>query len=525
MAKSSILDAWGRPFDLQALREEQAGATVTGVRQPVGGHPASGLTPQRLARLLRGAEDGDPVAYLELAEDMEERDLHYGAVLGIRKRQVSGLQITVEAAGDDAQSVADADLVRAFIDRDELADELIDILDAIGKGFSCTEIIWDMSERQWSPARLEWRDPRWFDFDRETRRTPMLIGEGGQLEPLAPGKWVQHMGKAKSGLPIRGGLARPVSWAFMFKSFSIKDWAVFCEVYGQPLRVGKFGPGATEADKDILLRAVRNLGTDAAAIIPDSMIIEFIESKLSGNHDLYEKHADWWDRQISKVVLGQTGTTDAIAGGYAVGKVHDGVRGDLEDADCRQVGATLTRDIARPLVMLNNGPRKAYPRICIGRPDEVDVEKLVKNVATLVPLGLKVGMATMRDRIGVPDPDPDEELLTAPAQASAPPEPAAAPPAAKPPARALASRQEPGRDAVDAAIDEIIAAEGFDLVEPLIAGLEGRIAALPADATLQEAEAILAEQNAAMAPGLLARRLAEAVFAARLAGEGDEPLS
>ena len=80
----TLYDYLGRPVELGRLREEEAGPTVCGVRQVLSGHPAQGLTPVRLARLLRAAEDGDPMAYLELAEEMEEKDLHYRSVLATR---------------------------------------------------------------------------------------------------------------------------------------------------------------------------------------------------------------------------------------------------------------------------------------------------------------------------------------------------------------------------------------------------------------------------------------------------------
>jgi phage gp29-like protein len=57
-------------------------------------------------------------------------------------------------------------MVRDWLKRDELTDEIFDILDCLGKGYSFTEIIWDTSTGQWMPLRLEWRDPRWFRFDR-----------------------------------------------------------------------------------------------------------------------------------------------------------------------------------------------------------------------------------------------------------------------------------------------------------------------------------------------------------------------
>ncbi|NNG04901.1 MAG: DUF935 domain-containing protein, partial [Inquilinus sp.] len=334
----------GRPMRRSDLTREIAGPTVTGVRQVVSGHPAQGLTPGRLAALLREAEEGDPTRYLELAEEMEEKDLHYRSVLATRKLQVSQLEITVEPASDAKEDVANAALVEGFLERDELQEELCDILDAVGKGFSVTEIVWETSERQWMPARLEWRFPQWFQFDRRDGRTPLLRGDAGP-ESLLPYKFVLHIHKSKSGLPIRGGLARAAAWCYLFKNYDIKDWVAFAEVYGQPLRVGKYHPGATEGDRKTLLKAVANIGSDAAAIIPSSMLIEFVKADQTGSVDLYERLAEYLDKQTSKAVLGQTLTTEVKEGSRAAAQVHDGVRDDIERSDAHQLAASLNRDL------------------------------------------------------------------------------------------------------------------------------------------------------------------------------------
>src|SRR5258708_3738548 len=130
-------------------------------------HPSGGRTPEKLTAILRQAELGDPFLYLELAEEMEEKDLHYLAVLGTRKQAVGGLPLAVSAASGEKADVRIADMVRNLLlgGTLNLTDALFDVLDAIGKGFSATEIIWDTSGREWMPVRLIWRDPRWFMFD------------------------------------------------------------------------------------------------------------------------------------------------------------------------------------------------------------------------------------------------------------------------------------------------------------------------------------------------------------------------
>ncbi|HDZ3785760.1 TPA: DUF935 family protein, partial [Vibrio cholerae] len=79
-----FLDARGQPLkaDKTVLAEDIARAYTTGVRNPRPTSVASTITPQRLAGLLRSVIDGtDPEAYMTLAEEMEERDLHYAAQL------------------------------------------------------------------------------------------------------------------------------------------------------------------------------------------------------------------------------------------------------------------------------------------------------------------------------------------------------------------------------------------------------------------------------------------------------------
>ena len=407
-----LYDAYGRPIDQGRLKDEIAGPSVTGVRTPISGHPAQGLTPERLASLLRAAEQGDETGYLELAEEMEEKDLHYRAVLATRKLQVSGLEITVEAASDSAADTRAADLVREVAGTARGA--IFDILDAVGKGFSVCEIFWDVQGRQWTPERVEWRDPRWFGFDPQTGRGPYLRGDAGLLEPLAPAKFIGHTHKTKSGLPIRGGLARAAAWAYLFKNFDLKSWVLFAEVYGHPLRVGRYGPDATDGDRQTLLRAVRNISADHAAIIPESMALEFIDAKAQGNAQIFERLAEYLDRQVSKLVLGQTGTTDT---GSRVGTAdaHERVRADIESDDAEQLSAVLNRDLVRPLVTLNFGPMQAYPALKVFRAEQEDMDSMVGRLEKLVPMGLRVGASTVRDKLGFPDPDPGEECLGRPA--------------------------------------------------------------------------------------------------------------
>src|SRR6202790_287271 len=205
----TLYDAYGRLVDTARLRDEQAAPTMTGVRNIYSVmHPSVGVTPEKLAAVLRQAEFGDPFLYLELAEEMEEKDLHYLAVLGTRKQTIAGLQISVRAASGEKEDARIADVVRDFLlgGTLNLTDALFDVLDAIGKGFSATEIIWDTSGREWIPVRLLWGDPRWFLFDwisGEQLLVRTLTAEGPQgrtEDPRGEQHFASRTGRAWSGL-------------------------------------------------------------------------------------------------------------------------------------------------------------------------------------------------------------------------------------------------------------------------------------------------------------------------------------
>ena len=414
--KPVLLDYLGRPVRRTELKTEVAASTIGGVRSPISGYPGDGLTPDRLGHILRAADRGDMIQYLELAETIEERDLHYQGIIGTRRRAVSQIEISVEAGSDDAQHEAHAEELRKWLKRAELTDELFDILDAIPKGFSFTEILWDTSEGQWRPQRLERRDPRWFRFSRADLMTPMMLDEHGQELPLPAFKFIYPRINAKSGLPIRSGLARTAMWAYLFKAYTARDWAIFTQTYGQPLRVGKWGPGASEADKDTLFNAVANIAGDCAAIIPESMSIDFIEAaNVGASTGLFKERADWLDMQMSKAVLGQTATTDSVTGGLGSGKEHGDVREDIKRADAKSLAAVLTRDLAIPFVQLNHGPQRHYPQIKIEDPEPEDLAALSSALSILVPIGLRVKEEEVRNKFGLSEPGAEDRILGSPA--------------------------------------------------------------------------------------------------------------
>lgn len=410
----ALLDQYGRPVVARKLPELQAEPGITGVRQVWTDSIASGLTPYRLASILRACDEGNLDDFLTLAEEMEERDAHYFSVLGTRKRVISGIRPRVEPASDSAEDQRIAEAVTEDIARhDGFGDLVEDVLDALGKGFSVVEIHWQTSATRWKPREFIHRDPRFFLFDRETGRQLRMKDDSDQVRgvELAPWHFITHTARLKSGLPFRGGLARIVAFGWMCKAYTLKDWMAFIETYGLPLRLGRYGAEATPKDVEVLMRAVANIGTDAAAVLPESMKIEFQNVQPgSAGERVFEKLARYVDEQISKAVLGQTMTADN-GSSQSQATVHDEVRHDIAASDARAVTAALNRDLVRPYVDLNFGPREAYPRVLIEVDEPEDRKAWVEGVDRLLQRGLKVKAGELRARFGLSAPAADDEVV------------------------------------------------------------------------------------------------------------------
>lgn len=409
-----ILGPDGNPVSSVDLNREVAMPLEVGVRAVHREGVASGLSPEALAALLRDAAGGQARRYLTLAEEMEERYLHYASQLQTRRLAIEAIEPSVEAAEGVPGKINDA--VHDLVGAPRFREMVGELTDGIAKGYSVVELIWDYTGGLLRPVSYVWRDPRFFQFDRVTLTELRLAVDGNfDGEPLPPGKFIRHMPRSKMGIPLRRGVARPAAWAYMLQSFSLKDWAAFSEVYGMPLRIGRYPASASENDKRTLLRAVRSIASDAAAVIPVGMELEF--AKVEGQHGtaVFGGLLDYNDKQVSKIIVGQTMTADE-GGSLAQAKVHNEVRLDILRADGRQIGNSVSRDLIEWFVAFNFGPQAIYPGVTFPVSEPEDVKAMSDALDKLVPLGLKVGQREVREKLGLSEPQDDEDLLAKPAE-------------------------------------------------------------------------------------------------------------
>ncbi|MGD1908175.1 MAG: DUF935 family protein [Leptolyngbyaceae cyanobacterium] len=300
----------------------------------------------------------------------------------------------------------------------------------------------------WDPDRggIRVRHRRRFKFDWDFQ--PRLLTLKQPLGELHPPNtfWHTRFGGNNSDDPYGKGLAHWLYWLVWFKRNDIKFWAFFLEKFGQPTAVGKYQAGTDKTEQDKLLSCLYSILTDAGIILPEGMNIELLEATRSGTADYAGFYAQM-DAAITRVILGQTATTEGTAGKLGNEDGQQSVKEEIIEADSDLLCGSFNRHPVRWLIDHNRDVLGdcVYPQVWRQvKPDE-DInarsEREVKIFATgrrltdekfeeiygdgyertdgaIVPAGSSpdVGAPTPDLTEGTPTPSPSQEGSLTPAQ-------------------------------------------------------------------------------------------------------------
>ena len=398
-------------------RPEEKEILVASIRDKFSSYPSRGLTPQRLATIFREANGGNILRQAQLFDEMEEKDTHIFSVLQTRKLAVVKNDLEIISASDRYGDRKIAEFVRSNIESlPDWKQDLTDLLDAIGKGFAACEITWDVAGGEVHIADLIWKPQRRFTYNWWGTASGLRIltdEEPIKGIEIPPDKFVIHHCRARSGAPSRQGLLRTCAWMYLFKNYAVKDWVAFAEIYGMPLRLGKYKPGTKPEDKEIILDALTKLGSDAAALIPEGALIEFKEAAKGGS-SVYLTLATFCNKEISKAVLGQTATTEDTPGKLGAAPEKSQVRQDLIEADSGALENTLRDQLIKPLVDFNFGIQEKYPRPKFHCELPKDLNTLAERDKTLGEMGVPIPLSYARKTYSIPEPEGDDDPILVP---------------------------------------------------------------------------------------------------------------
>jgi len=394
------------------------GAPVVGrvvVPRPVDSvrdYPSAGLTPSRLATILREADDGSLATAMQLFEEMEEKDAHLFAVANMRRLALTGLEWEIVSAADARpgldRSLADeaAAYARDVLTGIDSFDETLQHLSlAIGRNISLAEVVWDFDHGELRPVELAAVDFTRIVFDELDRPRVLTDDHPRDGIEISPNKFIVHTPHSVSGHPQRGGLLRVTAMVYLAKNLALKDWMIFAEVFGMPVRIARYEPSATPEEKRELLRMLETRGSNAVGIFSRAVELQVIEANRGTGGPPYERLIEFLNREMSKAWLGQTLTTDISgqSGSVAATQVHEQVRQDVLADDIAKEARTIRRDLLGPITQLRFGPDAPVPYFRRKLRQVATARELADLLDSAVNrLGMRVPQSWVHERLGMP---------------------------------------------------------------------------------------------------------------------------
>lgn len=192
----------------------------------------------------------------------------------------------------------------------------------------------------------------------------------------------------------------------IYKRGGFGDWAQFAEIFGMPFLVGKYNSFDTDS-RDKLFEALRTMGSNPVAAIPNEAALEVHENKSSGSTNLYKEFRGACNEEILISALGNTMTT-INGSSRSQGEVHKESEEAVNQSDRRYVQRILNRYFL-PLLIERGydaaGGFFVFPDTGknMSTKDRIDLALTIKNA------GIEVSDDYIYDVSGIPKPDKQEK--------------------------------------------------------------------------------------------------------------------
>ena len=385
-----------------------------------------GLTPERLAALYKAADRGDVRQQSYLFDQIEEKDPHILGEKTKRVKVIRDVDFILSPVSDSSRDMEIYEFVKKYtLDLPDWGDTIEAFQDAVGKGFSCLEPVWDFSEGQGILEYFDFIEQKRFTFRSPQgllSKVPRLLTDTNMQGVDIPAwKLAMRTYGGKTGHPAKSGVFRPCSWMYLFKNYSIKDWVIFSARLGKPLMLGKYPAGSQDNVKTAMMKALRQIGSDSYGIIPENSAIEFVESQQkSASSDLYFTLANFCNKENSKAILGQTLSADiGDVGSKAAAETHKGIMMDLILSDAWEIVNVINQQIISPLVGFNWGWDTPSPTMTATMDLPEDMEAKSKTMERITNI-IAVPASYIRKEMLIPEREGEEEMVGGPAAAPTP---------------------------------------------------------------------------------------------------------
>lgn len=272
-----------------------------------------------------------------------------------------------------------------------------DIIDARFWGFSLCQF---------------YKDGEWVDYDLVPRKhvdpiKKLILRHQTDVTGLS---WDKYTDLLFVGSPSDLGLlAKAAPWV-IYKRNTTGDWSQFSEIFGMPIQEYIYDSDDEESRQRAMEDAA-NTGSLAQFFHAKDTEFKLTEAgNKTGSADVYERLCERCNNEISKLVLGNTLTTESSENGtQALGTVHKKVEDKVAQADKNYVLNVLNYDMSD--IFARMGINTAGGVFCFPEKKEIDSTTKLNIITTLKSnFNLPVSDDYLYEEFGVEKPDNYEQI-------------------------------------------------------------------------------------------------------------------
>lgn len=272
-----------------------------------------------------------------------------------------------------------------------------DIIDARFWGFSLCQF---------------YKDGEWVDYDLVPRKhvdpiKKLILRHQTDVTGLP---WDKYTDLLFIGSPSDLGLlAKAAPWV-IYKRNTTGDWSQFSEIFGMPIQEYIYDSDDEESRQRAMEDAA-NTGSLAQFFHAKDTEFKLTEAgNKTGSADVYERLCERCNNEISKLVLGNTLTTESSENGtQALGTVHKKVEDKVAQADKNYVLNVLNYDMSD--IFARMGINTAGGVFCFPEKKEIDSTTKLNIITTLKSnFNLPVSDDYLYEEFGVEKPDNYEQI-------------------------------------------------------------------------------------------------------------------
>lgn len=397
-----------------ALRGKIPTSPPSGSRRPFSFDSASleTLDADRRFEILKDAERGETRDLFALYRDIISSYLHLQAEFSKRKMAVLGDVLTIHPRDEESkEDVAAAKAIETMMEGcNDWISALSHLMDSALYPIAIVSKVFRQSRTPGLVYELDRLIPVEHDLlcFRDGGLSIYDIDDSGSIasttKDTTPSQHIIHRGNILSTPDYWGGPMRAIVFWWLLGNMDRTWWAQFLEKYGTPFLHGKYDRGDPEG-RSVLERAISLSKRLGGVVTTNETSLDLKEAARSDAGDAFEKFHNTCNREISKLVVGQTLSAEAQPTGLGSGvsKQQENVRDDIRQFDGKLLVKTLRDGLFKPFMEINRIPG-AVPNAVFGSESPEEIKSLGEVLSNFKTAGVRVaddGIQVLEKRLGI----------------------------------------------------------------------------------------------------------------------------